>query len=486
MNKITRKLAISTLLATICLSTTTMINSHIIYADDVTVSNSSSLKDSTLELKKQSKELLLDGAKLKNNLNNNQSKVLKQNNKISNVTVNLNKLKTKKENKQDQLNETQNEINLLDKKIKKQKNDLQKIYQDKQEGNNKSDLGMDSLDPSKAIKDDNDNEISKELVKNHKTEYKEYTKNLSELKDKQANLKSQSIALKKTIAKETIADKKNRRNKKIETKINSTTKNNKLKTVQAYQNKYNKLEDKYNLLNDKYLSSHSDNDKTIENNLKATQDNLNKINLLITQMTGKAVDNIKVDAAKLAQENQKLFEQIQKERNNHNDNDDSDSNNDSDDDNNSVNSDDYTDDISDDRQDDLSDADDSSISVNDENNPELIQNIINKALSYVGTPYVWGGSTPNGFDCSGLMQYVFNYYGVSLPRVSQQQSLLGKRVEVKDLQPGDLVFWGSEGYAHHVALFIGNGNFVQAPEPGQNVKVTNIAYFTPDYGKRIL
>ncbi|WP_455423370.1 NlpC/P60 family protein [Agrilactobacillus yilanensis] len=111
--------------------------------------------------------------------------------------------------------------------------------------------------------------------------------------------------------------------------------------------------------------------------------------------------------------------------------------------------------------------------------------IIQDALQYLGVPYVWGGTTPSGFDCSGLIYYCYKLEGRTIPRVSQGQSTQGKYVAIGDLQPGDLVFWGGVGTAHHVALYIGNGQYIHAPQPGQTVKIGSIAYYRPDFGRRL-
>ena len=115
---------------------------------------------------------------------------------------------------------------------------------------------------------------------------------------------------------------------------------------------------------------------------------------------------------------------------------------------------------------------------------EKAQAIILSAKQYLGVPYVWGGTTPNGFDCSGLMQWVFAQNGISIPRVSQAQQASVKEIRISEVQPGDIVFWGRP--AHHVALYIGDGYFIQAPQPGDVVKITHVSWYPFESAGRVL
>ena len=98
---------------------------------------------------------------------------------------------------------------------------------------------------------------------------------------------------------------------------------------------------------------------------------------------------------------------------------------------------------------------------------------VETALAYHGVPYLWAGATPSGFDCSGLILYVYKQHGVTLPHYSGSQFLLGEKVAYADLQPGDVVFFGSP--IHHVGMYIGGGYFLHAPRTGDFVKITKLA-----------
>lgn len=102
------------------------------------------------------------------------------------------------------------------------------------------------------------------------------------------------------------------------------------------------------------------------------------------------------------------------------------------------------------------------------------------ARSMIGVPYVWGGNTPSGFDCSGLVQYAYNLG--SNYRTTYQQTNLGQhKYDVENAKSGDLYFWGTESAPYHVAIAEGNGNYIQAPTPGQNVQEGNIQYYRPNF-----
>ncbi len=102
------------------------------------------------------------------------------------------------------------------------------------------------------------------------------------------------------------------------------------------------------------------------------------------------------------------------------------------------------------------------------------QSIVNTAMNYLGVRYVWGGTSPSGFDCSGLVQYVCRKNGISVPRVAAAQRGAGRYVSRENLSPGDLVFFSNGGGVSHVGIYIGNGNMIHAPQTGDVVKVSSI------------
>jgi peptidoglycan DL-endopeptidase CwlO len=97
------------------------------------------------------------------------------------------------------------------------------------------------------------------------------------------------------------------------------------------------------------------------------------------------------------------------------------------------------------------------------------------AESRQGLPYAWGAAGPSSFDCSGLVQWSFAQAGVAMPRVAADQARTGPAVPVSQLQPGDLLFYHTDptdpGYIAHVAIYLGNGWMIQAPQPGLQVQV---------------
>ena len=105
--------------------------------------------------------------------------------------------------------------------------------------------------------------------------------------------------------------------------------------------------------------------------------------------------------------------------------------------------------------------------------------LVDTAKQYLGTPYVWGGASPNGFDCSRLMQYAYKQNGISIPRTAREQFKAGRSVATENLMPGDLVFFkgakGSAASPGHVGMYIGNGQYIQAPKTGDVVKISRLS-----------
>jgi peptidoglycan DL-endopeptidase CwlO len=111
--------------------------------------------------------------------------------------------------------------------------------------------------------------------------------------------------------------------------------------------------------------------------------------------------------------------------------------------------------------------------------------VVRDALRYLGVPYVWGGASPSGFDCSGLVLYVYANYGVTFPHFAAFQAEMGTPVPESQLEPADLVFFGNP--IHHVVIYAGNGLVVQAPHTGDVVKVSRLSDFeTPSACRRYL
>lgn len=109
--------------------------------------------------------------------------------------------------------------------------------------------------------------------------------------------------------------------------------------------------------------------------------------------------------------------------------------------------------------------------------------LLNNAYAQVGVPYVWGGKSPSGFDCSGFVNYVYKQtYGVNVGSYTGEQQYAGPKITVSSAQPGDLIFWGSYGSPYHVAISLGNGQYIHSQRPGETVHSESInPYWAPSF-----
>lgn len=112
--------------------------------------------------------------------------------------------------------------------------------------------------------------------------------------------------------------------------------------------------------------------------------------------------------------------------------------------------------------------------------------IVAEAYKHIGKPYVWGAKGPNAFDCSGFTRYVYlQVTGRDIGGWTVPQEGAGTVIPVSQAQPGDLYFWGSRGSSYHVAIALGGGSYIHAPQPGESVKVGSVAYFAPSFAVRM-
>ncbi len=118
--------------------------------------------------------------------------------------------------------------------------------------------------------------------------------------------------------------------------------------------------------------------------------------------------------------------------------------------------------------------------VKSEDTNEIRKKIIDIAHKYKGSEYRYGGTGSNGFDCSGFVRHVYSLVGISLPRTSGAQFAKGKKIEIKNAKPGDLVFYNIDGNGiSHVGIYIEKNSFIHAPRQGKKVSIAdmNISYW---------
>jgi murein DD-endopeptidase len=114
--------------------------------------------------------------------------------------------------------------------------------------------------------------------------------------------------------------------------------------------------------------------------------------------------------------------------------------------------------------------------------PNVGSEIVIRAISLLGAPYKWGGSGPAAFDCSGLVQFIHNELGIDVPRTAEEQYRAATRVDVEELEPGDLLFFKIRGRKiSHVAIYAGSGRFVHAPQTGRPIEIRTLddGYYRP-------
>lgn len=133
-----------------------------------------------------------------------------------------------------------------------------------------------------------------------------------------------------------------------------------------------------------------------------------------------------------------------------------------------------------------SDSSGSSVGSNTSTATGSAAAVVSFVQAQVGDAYVSGGTGPNSWDCSGLVQAAFKQVNIDLPRVSQAQSTAGTQVSLSNLQPGDILYWGGAGSAYHVGVYVGDGMFVGAQNSSTGVVMKPLSYDPPSGAVRVL
>lgn len=116
----------------------------------------------------------------------------------------------------------------------------------------------------------------------------------------------------------------------------------------------------------------------------------------------------------------------------------------------------------------------------------VVDGLIDEALTYLGTPYRYGGTTPAGFDCSGFTGYVYrNAVGMELPRSAAAQSGMAESISLDEAERGDLLFWGGRGGVYHTGIYLGDGEYIHAAASGC-VKIQNMGSYSPSFAMRLI
>lgn len=419
-------------------------------------SESSALKAKMNNLLKQENEL-------KAKIYDARSQLMKTNSSISNAEIKISDLNNQKTTANDKLTDLNSEIKSTKAVIDKENKSLSAIYQGMQENSNDDSAvsKLADLIPGVAKKKASVTDAASSTVKSLKKQLKKDTDKLTELKSEKQDTVGKITDLTNQINAQQKAKKDMQNNLDSNDFVKNSFDPAKMAQVQNLQDQHDRLQRQFNHLTDDVISHTNDSTKkqleAQKKDLKGIQGQVNNSSKNLNQITGKEMDNLKVN---LNQINQAI--------------DQAGSNSGTSASTASTGTDSASADV--------------DLTPTSTNNTATQKALVKLILKQVGKPYIWGGEDPNsGFDCSGLTQYVFRTAaGINLPRVSQDQCILGKNVPVDSshLRAGDLVFWGSP--AHHVAMMINDHLFVQAPEPGQNVKITDISWYKPDYAKRIL